>query len=204
MRFAEKFKRNRRGYFSFLIFLSLFFTTLFAELIANDKPLLVRFGDDFYFPILQKISEKKLGGVFETAADFRDPAVQELVKKNGWMLFPPIKFSYQTINYEISSPAPSRPTYENILGTDDQGRDVLARVIYGIRISLIFGLILSIFSNNWNFFRCDSGIFWWAYRLTPATLHGNMVKHASSVFADYFILNNRAEFFCATRLDAAL
>ncbi|MBM3579210.1 MAG: ABC transporter permease [Alphaproteobacteria bacterium] len=146
MSFAQRFRKNRRGYFSFLIFISLFLTTLFAELIANDKPLLVRFGDDFHFPVLQKISEKDLGGVFESGADFRDPSVQALVRKNGWMLFPPIKFSYQTINYEINSPAPSHPTTENILGTDDQGRDVLARVIYGIRISLIFGLILSLFS----------------------------------------------------------
>ncbi|MBU6140920.1 MAG: ABC transporter permease [Proteobacteria bacterium] len=146
MKFTSKFTQNRRGYFSLLLFLALFFFTLFAELIANEKPLLIRFNGEFYFPILQKISEKNLGGVFESEADFRDPAVQKLIEKNGWAIFPPIRFSYNTINYEIKAPAPSKPTAENLLGTDDQGRDVLARVIYGIRISLVFGLILSIFS----------------------------------------------------------
>jgi len=145
--FFAKFKKNRRGYFSFLAFFFLFFATLFAELIAGEKPLLISFGGKFYFPIFQEISEEKLGGVFESPADFRDPAVQKLVEKNGWMIFPPIRFSYDTINYAINTPAPSRPAAENIFGTDDQGRDVLARVIYGIRISLIFGLILTIFST---------------------------------------------------------
>ncbi len=144
--FFAKFKKNRRGYFSFLVFSLLFFATLSAELIAGEKPLLMSFGGEFYFPIFQEISEEKLGGVFEAPADFRDPAVQKLVEKNGWMIFPPIKFSYDTINYAINTPAPSRPAAENLFGTDDQGRDVLARVIYGIRISLIFGLILTIFS----------------------------------------------------------
>ena len=145
--FFAKFKKNRRGYFSFLAFFFLFSATLFAELIAGEKPLLIRFGGEFYFPIFQEISEEKLGGVFEAPADFRDPAVQKLVEKNGWMIFPPIRFSYDTINYAINTPAPSRPAAENLFGTDDQGRDVLARVIYGIRISLIFGLILTIFST---------------------------------------------------------
>lgn len=141
-----KFKKNRRGYFSFLAFISLFFVTLFAEFIANDKPLLISFQGNIHSPIFQEISEKELGGVFESEADFRDPDVQELVQKDGWILFPPIRFSYDTINYNIDSPAPSKPTMVNLLGTDDQGRDVLARVIYGIRISLIFGLTLSLFS----------------------------------------------------------
>lgn len=146
MNFYSRFKKNRRGYFFFLLFSSLFLLTLFAEFIANDKPLLMRIDGDFYFPIFQKISEKKLGGVFETEADFRDSEVKKLVNEKGWMIFPPIPFSFDTINYEINSPAPSKPTAQNIFGTDDQGRDVLARVIYGIRISLIFGFILTFFS----------------------------------------------------------
>lgn len=145
--FLTKFKKNRRGYFSFLFLVSLFFLTLLAEFIANDKPLLVCFNGDFYFPIFHEISEKKFGGEFETAADFRDPQVQKLIEKNGWIIFPPIRFSYDTINYEIKTPAPSKPSLTNLFGTDDQGRDVLARVIYGIRISLIFGLILTFFST---------------------------------------------------------
>lgn len=144
--FFTKFKKNRRGYYSFLLFVAIFFLTLCAEIIANDKPLLVSFESRFYFPVIETISEKTFGGVFETEADYRDPAVQELITKNGWLIFPPIPFSYDTINLAIKTPAPSRPTLENLLGTDDNGRDVLARVIYGIRISLIFGLILAGFS----------------------------------------------------------
>jgi microcin C transport system permease protein len=142
-----KFKKNRRGYFSFLIFSFLFFSTLFAEFIANDKPLLVYFKNDFYLPIFFDHSEKFFGGEFETTADFRDPTVKQLISKNGWMIFPLISFSYDSINYEITTPAPSKPSLINLLGTDDQGRDVLARVIYGIRISLIFGLVLTFFSS---------------------------------------------------------
>ena len=144
--FLTKFKKNRRGYFSFLLLSAIFSLTLFAELIANDKPLLMRFRGDFYFPFLQKISESQLGGSFESEADFRDPFVQKLVEKNGWMIFAPIPFSYDTINFDLSSPAPSQPSHSNLLGTDDQGRDVLARIIYGVRISLLFGLILTSFS----------------------------------------------------------
>lgn len=141
--FFTKFKKNRRGYFSFIFLSVIFFLTLFAEFIANDKPLLVRFNNDFYFPTFQNISEKTFGGEFETQADFRDLEVQNLIKKNGWIIFPPIPFSYDTINLSIKTPAPSKPTSTNLFGTDDNGRDVLARVIYGVRISLIFGLILA-------------------------------------------------------------
>ncbi len=144
--FFAKFKKNKRGYFSFLALAFIFFFTIFAEFIANDKPLLLRFNGEFYFPILKNISEKNLGGEFKTTADFRDPAVKKLIEKNGWMIFPPIPFSYDTINFNITSPAPSKPSATNLFGTDDNGRDVLARVIYGIRISLIFGLILTFFS----------------------------------------------------------
>jgi microcin C transport system permease protein len=145
--FFLKFKRNRRGYFSFIILTAIFLVSIFAEIIANDKPLLLRFENKFYFPIFLQISEKSLGGEFETATDFHDPEVRKIIAKKGWMIFPLINFSYDSINYKIKSPAPSRPTAENLFGTDDQGRDVLARVIYGIRISLIFGLILSFFST---------------------------------------------------------
>jgi microcin C transport system permease protein len=150
--FLTKFKKNRRGYFSFLIFVFLFLFTLCAEFLANDKPLLVRFDGDFYFPIFNSYSEKTFGGNFETEADFRDPAVYELIKKNGWILRAPIPFSYDTINYEVKTPSPSKPSLSNLLGTDDQGRDVFARIIYGIRISLIFGLILTVFSATLGIF----------------------------------------------------
>ena len=146
--FITRFKKNKRGYFSFLILTSIFVITLFAEFIANDKPLLVKFNNKFYSPITQPYLETEFSGIFETEADFSDPIVQELINRNGWMIFPPIPFSFDTINYQTSSPAPSRPTLTNLLGTDDNGRDVLARVIYGIRISLLFGLTLTIFSAS--------------------------------------------------------
>jgi len=142
----KKFKKNRRGYFSFIFLATIFLVTIFAEFLANDKPLFVRFNNKFYFPVIQNIPEKNFGGEFETQTDFRDPAVQELINKNGWMVFAPIPFSYQTINFNIKTPAPSKPTFTNLFGTDDNGRDVLTRVIYGIRISLTFGLVLTFFS----------------------------------------------------------
>ncbi len=120
--------------------------TLFSELIANDKPLIVKFDNKFYFPIFKNISEKFFGGEFETEADYLDPTVANLINKKGWLIYPPIKFSFNTINLSLSNPAPSKPTAENILGTDDQGRDVLARILYGTRISLLFGILLSFFS----------------------------------------------------------
>jgi microcin C transport system permease protein len=144
--FLNKLKKNRRGYFSLLIFSALFCLTLFAEIIANDKPLMVGFGDKIYFPAFKYYSETTFGGVFETETDYRDRAVQDLIKKDGWMIFAPIPFSYDTINYQVETPAPSKPSLQNLLGTDDNGRDVFARIIYGIRISLVFGLILTFFT----------------------------------------------------------
>ena len=141
------FCANRRGYWSLIIFLLLFFVTLGAELIANDKPLLVRFDDHFYFPIVESYPETAFGGQFETEAKYRDPFVKDLINAKGWMLWPPIPYSYSTINYDLKVPAPSPPSSENWLGTDDQGRDVLARLIYGFRISVLFGLTLTLLSS---------------------------------------------------------
>ncbi len=143
----RNFRANKRGYYSFHIFLILFFLTTFAEFIANDKPLILYFKGDFYFPIVSHISEQDLGGDFVTDPDFNDPYVQELVRQNGWCIMPLIHFNYQTINFNLPSPAPSPPDSVNWLGTDDQGRDVLARLIYGFRISVFFGLILTILSS---------------------------------------------------------
>lgn len=143
----HQFRANKRGFWSFWIFLSLLFVCLFAEFLASDKPILVRFEHDFYFPTFVSYSETTFGGDFETEAAYRDPYVIELIEEKGWMLWPPIRFSYDTINYNLPQPAPSPPTAENIIGTDDQGRDVAARVIYGFRISVLFGLILTFISS---------------------------------------------------------
>lgn len=139
-----QFRANRRGYYSFLIFLGIFFVTLFAEFIANDKPLLVKYKGDFYFPVFKNYPETTFGGTFETTANYRDPFVQNLIRENGFMICAPIPFGINTVNYTLSVPAPSPPSFDNLLGTDDQGRDVLTRLIYGFRISILFGLALTL------------------------------------------------------------
>ena len=142
----DNFKRNRRGFWSFWIFLAMFFLSLFAEVIANDRPLLVSYDNEFYSPIFQAYPETVFGGEFETEADYRDEFVVELIEEKGWMMWPPIRFSFDTVNLNLPVPAPAPPDAVNVLGTDDQGRDVAARLIYGFRISVLFGLTLTIVS----------------------------------------------------------
>ncbi len=141
------FRSNRRGFWSLWIFLGLFTITLFAEFVANDKPLLVRYDSKFYFPIFYEYPETVFGGFLPTEADYRDPEVAELIRAKGWMVFPIVPYSYDTINYNLPVPAPAPPSRDNWLGTDDQGRDVVARLIYGFRISVLFGLILTLLSS---------------------------------------------------------
>lgn len=141
------FTRNKRGYISFWILIILLLLSLFAELIANDKPVMIRYNGAFYFPVITSYSETSFGGQFDTEADYRDPYIIQKIEKQGWILWPLIPYSYRTINYNLPTPAPSPPTAQNWLGTDDQGRDVLARLIYGFRISLIFGIILTVTSS---------------------------------------------------------
>ncbi|WP_032112518.1 ABC transporter permease [Candidatus Paracaedibacter symbiosus] len=143
----RQFKANRRGYLSLWIFCVFFLITLLAPLISNDKPIVVYYDQHFYFPIVKAYPETIWGGTFETETNYRDPYVKELITKKGWMVFPPIPYSFDTVNYDIPTPAPSAPTMDNWLGTDDQGRDVVARLIYGSRISILFGLALAVFSS---------------------------------------------------------
>ncbi len=143
----QNFRANRRGFYSLLIFTFLFLFTLFAEFVANDKPAVVYYDNEIYLPIFNVYPETAFGGDFETEADYRDEFVAELINEKGWMLWPPIRYSYHTINYQLSVPAPAPPSGENWLGTDDQARDVVARLIYGFRISVLFGLALTLFSS---------------------------------------------------------
>ena len=167
----QNFKANRRGYWSFWIFLVLFGVSLFANFIANDRPLLVKYDGHLYWPVLFNYSETTFGGDFETSADYRDPYLQkQIADKGGSIWWPPIRYSYDTHNLDLPTPAPSKPTWMlteqqysevvqrkhltgcrdleyNWLGTDDQGRDVVARLIYGFRISVLFGLTLTIVSS---------------------------------------------------------
>jgi microcin C transport system permease protein len=143
----ENFKANRRGFWSLWIFVGLFLVSLLAELIANERPLLVRYDGAFYTPFLTSYPETTFGGEFQTEADYRDSYVQEMIAEKGWIVWPPVPFSYNTVNRNLTVPAPAPPSAENWLGTDDQGRDVAARLIYGFRISVLFGLILCFVSS---------------------------------------------------------
>ncbi|WP_235981782.1 ABC transporter permease [Methylobrevis albus] len=166
----QNFKANRRGYVSLWIFSILFVLTLFAEVIANDRPLLASYKGELLFPATIDYPEEKFGG-FLAVTDFRDPFIQDEVLANGWMLWPPIRYSYRTVNNELPVPAPAPPSWMmskedrcarypqgvddinctvgnwNWIGTDDQGRDIVARLIYGFRISVLFGLILTVVSS---------------------------------------------------------
>lgn len=144
----KKFQANRRGYWSFVIFMVMFVGSLFAELIANDKPLLIQSQGAYFVPFLVTYSETELGGEFEAEADYTDPYLTELIEEGGgWILWAPIRYSFDTHILDLPGPAPSPPTADNWLGTDDQGRDVVARLIYGFRISVLFGLTLTLFSS---------------------------------------------------------
>lgn len=141
------FRSNRRGWWSLWTFLFLFGLSLFAELLANDKPVIIHYKDAYLFPILKTYAEDEIfGGGLKTEADYTDPWVAKEIHEHGWMLWPLIPFSYTTINYSVER-APSPPDSINWLGTDDQGRDVLARVIYGFRISILFAMALTVISS---------------------------------------------------------
>ncbi|MFT6072991.1 MAG: microcin C transport system permease protein [Alphaproteobacteria bacterium] len=141
----QRFKKNKRGFVAFILFIILFIVTLFAELFANDKPLLVIHDNGYYVPFFKFYPETAFGGDFDTEADFTDPFVRDLVLDNGGKIFEPlIPFSYNTIDTAETHPAPAPPSMRHLLGTDDRQRDVLARAIYGFRISILFGLILTL------------------------------------------------------------
>ena len=146
IRRLNNFKANKRGWYSLLIFTFLFLISVFADFIANDKPLLIQYEKNYYFPVFIKYPEINFGGDFETEADYRDPFVKNLIEKKGWMIWPIIPYSYNTIVRDLTVPAPAPPSMKNWLGTDDQARDVLARLIYGFRISILFGFTLTFFS----------------------------------------------------------
>ena len=142
----DNFMSNKRGWYSFWIFTLLFLISIFANFIANDKPLLIKYNNQIYFPVIKEYSETMFGGYFETEADYRDPYVKGLINNNGWMIWPIIPYTYNTIIRDLAIPAPAPPSKKNWLGTDDQARDVLARLIYGFRISILFGFTLTFFS----------------------------------------------------------
>lgn len=150
MKWAEKisiFKKNKRAYCSFLLLIFIFVLSLFSELISNDKPLIVKYKNELYFPVFHNYSDEFWGGDFPTAANYSDSLIQNNIKQNGWLIMPPIPYSFNTVDYYLDSATPSAPSKKHWLGTDEEGRDVLARILYGIRLSLIFALILTFISS---------------------------------------------------------
>ena len=153
----RNFRATRRAFWSLWIFLTLFIISLFAELVANDRPFLVKYQGNYLSPLFSDYPETRFGGDFLTPADYQDPFVQDLIRtggdekldpgeRPGWILWPPIPFSYDTIDYDVAT-APSAPDASHLFGTDDQARDVLARVIYGFRLSILFGFGVTICST---------------------------------------------------------
>lgn len=140
-----RFKQNRNGYWSLVIFSVLFAVSLMAELVSNDKPLIARYNGELVFPIAKTYSEKVFGGAFDTPADYLDPFIQDQFKKNGnWVIYPLNRYRFDTLNYFSKFPNPAAPTADNWFGTDDRGRDIFARLLYGFRVSVLFGLALTI------------------------------------------------------------
>ncbi|QMV74179.1 ABC transporter permease [Comamonas piscis] len=141
----RRFKSNKLGFYSLLLFVVLVVLSLFAEVLSNDKPLIVRYQGQTYFPLAKDYPETTFGGDFHTATDYLDPFIEQQLRKDGnWVLFPPNHFGPGTINYFAKSPTPSAPSADNWLGTDDRGRDLLAQLIYGFRVSVLFGLALTV------------------------------------------------------------
>lgn len=140
----DNFKANKRGYYSLWVFSTLFVVTLFAEFIANDKPILVVMDGKVWFPVVEFVSEKDLGGELEVLVDYTDPYIQDLLaEKEAFTVFPPIPYAYDTVDFYVLSSTPAWPSAQHWLGTDDRGKDTLARLIYGFRLSVLFGLILT-------------------------------------------------------------
>jgi microcin C transport system permease protein len=142
----HNFRANKRGFWSLWIFLAIFVVTLFAEFVANDKPFLVYYEGGFYMPIFQAYPETAFGGEFATEADFRDPVVAGQINDQGWMFWPLVRYNHRTVSWDLPVPAPSPPDGEHWLGTDDQARDLVGRLIYGFRISVLFGFTLTLIS----------------------------------------------------------
>ncbi len=143
----KAFRRNRRAYWALIVLVIILVISCFAELIANDKPLIVKYKDSYLFPMATVYSDAFFGGDFPTEADYKDPFIIEQIEADGWMLMPIIPFSFNTVDYSLNLPTPTPPSLEHWLGTDDEGRDILARILYGIRLSVIFAFILTALSS---------------------------------------------------------
>ena len=146
MRFG-KYLKNRRARVAFVALMGLLMLSFFAEIIANDKPIILKYQGEYFFPIVRAYTDARFGGDFPTEANYKDPFIQENVKEDGYMIMPLIEFSYNTVDYELNQPFPAPPSWRHPLGTDEEGRDVVARLLYGIRLSFLFTLLLTVISS---------------------------------------------------------
>ncbi len=147
---SDKFRafwQNKRARYSLLLLGLFLLLSLLAEVIANDKPLIIKYNNSYYFPIISDYNETDFGGDFPTSTDYKDPLIMQNIKKNGWMVFPIIPYSFNTVDYNLDVPTPAAPDKNHWLGTDDEGRDVLARILYGLRLSILFAFILTLLSS---------------------------------------------------------
>lgn len=145
--FWYEFKKQRSGYCALIAFSLIFFLSLFAEFLTNDQPLLVKYKDKYFFPQFETVREVDIGGDFLSKIDVNDPYIKAVIEEDGWIIEPLFTYSYNTIDYFDALPSPAAPSFDNFLGTDDQGRDIFARLVYGFRISILFGLALTIMSS---------------------------------------------------------
>lgn len=193
------FRRNRRAWYAFVIFFGVLLVSFAAELIANDKPLIIKYNNEYFFPIFKTYNETVFGGDFPTPADYRDELIRHNIQRNGWMIMPIIPFSFNTIDYDLNAQMPAPPDAVHWLGTDDEGRDILARIIYGLRISIIFAFVLTAVSSLigvivgavQGYFGGKNGYYY-------SKAAGNMGFSAAVVYFDYC-----CQCFCADILDFA-
>ena len=143
----NKYIKNKRSKVAFFIMCVLFLLSLFSEIIANDKPILVKYEGEFLFPVVKVYTDAKFGGDFPTEANYKDSFIRDNINQNGYMIMPLIEFSYNTVDYELNEPFPAKPSKRHWLGTDEEGRDVLARLLYGIRLSILFSFVLTFLSS---------------------------------------------------------
>ena len=143
----QNFKANRRAYWSLVLFLGIFLLSFGAEIIANDKPLVVKYKGEILFPFIQTYTDEYFDGDFATEADYKDPFIVQKIMQNGWMVMPVIPYSFNSVDYDLDKPTPTPPSAQHWLGTDDEGRDIVARILYGIRLSVVFSVVLTFFAS---------------------------------------------------------
>jgi len=143
----NRYVKNKRSKFSLSFLAIILLLSLCAEFIANDKPIVLKYDGEYLFPIVKVYTDARFGGDFPTEANYKDPFIKNQIEENGYMIMPPIEFSFNTVDYELNSPFPARPSKRHLLGTDEEGRDILARLLYGIRLSFVFSFLLTLLSS---------------------------------------------------------